>query len=266
MTLRWETGIEQLDTVALEWWRPKDLTGRLLGPLVRVRIADPRVMTGAVWVPAGGRAAVARHDDGMADRLLTTKEAAHLLAVTTSWLSSAATRGDVPGYRVAGGWRFDVDELGLWLTLRGNAAVEMPDNPRRRILPPPRPGGALPRPEPFIDLENTVLDAVVAEALNVPVEAVRRWVLEEILPGVRSGSSWLVDAWAFEQWQAILARGSHIASLPPGRARTGSIREVIASDLLRRMGICGYSLTSWQRRGGQIPTWAEAVIDGRHHR
>lgn len=42
VTLRWATGVEVVDTVALEWTRT----------LVRVRIADLRVMTGAVWVPA----------------------------------------------------------------------------------------------------------------------------------------------------------------------------------------------------------------------
>ena len=45
-TLRWATGVEQLDTAAVEWWG----TGERA--VVRVRIADPRVMTGAVWVPA----------------------------------------------------------------------------------------------------------------------------------------------------------------------------------------------------------------------
>src|SRR6478609_4250708 len=40
--LRWATGTETLDTVALEW----------TPTLVRVRIADLRVMTGAVWLPA----------------------------------------------------------------------------------------------------------------------------------------------------------------------------------------------------------------------
>lgn len=39
--LRWETGIELYDTVAVEW----------CGGVIRVRIADLRVMTGAVWVP-----------------------------------------------------------------------------------------------------------------------------------------------------------------------------------------------------------------------
>lgn len=39
--LRWETGVELLDTVAVEW----------RGGVIRVRIADLRVMTGAVWVP-----------------------------------------------------------------------------------------------------------------------------------------------------------------------------------------------------------------------
>ncbi|GIG37815.1 hypothetical protein [Cellulomonas pakistanensis] len=42
VTLRWETGAERLDTVAVEW----------TATLVRVRIADLRVMTGAVWLPA----------------------------------------------------------------------------------------------------------------------------------------------------------------------------------------------------------------------
>lgn len=46
-TLRWETGEEQLDTMALEWW-----TTERDGAVVRVRISDSRVMTGAVWVPA----------------------------------------------------------------------------------------------------------------------------------------------------------------------------------------------------------------------
>lgn len=42
VTLRWATGPERLDTVAVEW----------TATLVRVRIVDLRVMTGAVWLPA----------------------------------------------------------------------------------------------------------------------------------------------------------------------------------------------------------------------
>lgn len=41
--LRWATGDEVVQTVALEWTRT----------VVRVRVADLRVMTGAVWIPAG---------------------------------------------------------------------------------------------------------------------------------------------------------------------------------------------------------------------
>jgi hypothetical protein len=41
--LHWEAGTETPETVALEW----TLT------LVRIRILDLRVMTGAVWIPAG---------------------------------------------------------------------------------------------------------------------------------------------------------------------------------------------------------------------
>lgn len=46
VTLRWATGDEQLDADAVEWW------GRGPDAVVRVRIADRRVMTGAVWLPA----------------------------------------------------------------------------------------------------------------------------------------------------------------------------------------------------------------------
>lgn len=55
VTLRWATGDEQLDTLAVEWW--KVMPPEPSGPdtttfLVRVQIADARVITGAVWVPA----------------------------------------------------------------------------------------------------------------------------------------------------------------------------------------------------------------------
>lgn len=46
-TLRWATGLEELQTVALEWW---GLRGDQA--VVLVRIVDQRVMTGAVWLPA----------------------------------------------------------------------------------------------------------------------------------------------------------------------------------------------------------------------
>jgi hypothetical protein len=42
VALHWETGTELLDTVAVEWGRH----------VIRVRISDLRVMTGAIWVPA----------------------------------------------------------------------------------------------------------------------------------------------------------------------------------------------------------------------
>ncbi len=46
-TLRWVTGPEDTDTLALEWWRAVPS-----GPVVRVRVIDLRLMTGAVWLPA----------------------------------------------------------------------------------------------------------------------------------------------------------------------------------------------------------------------
>jgi len=196
----------------------------------------------------------------MADRLLTTKEVAHLLAVTTTWLTHAAASGEIPAYRIASGWRFDVDELGLWLTLQGNAAADASIGPRRSVLPPPIPGRSNPPPEPIVDLERTTPAADVAGELGVPVEAVRRWVSEGILPGVRVGRSCLVDTVAFEEWKVILAdRGRG-----PLRGDARVIRERIVGELLHRMGI-HRSSNSWQRHGGKLPTWAEAVIDPRRH-
>jgi hypothetical protein len=46
-TLRWETGDEEISTVVLEWWHT-----RAAGWMARVRVTDPRLMTGAVWIPA----------------------------------------------------------------------------------------------------------------------------------------------------------------------------------------------------------------------
>ncbi|NKY08970.1 helix-turn-helix domain-containing protein [Cellulomonas hominis] len=198
----------------------------------------------------------------MADRLLTTKEVAHLLAVTTTWLAQAAASGEIPAYRIASGWRFDVDELGLWLTLQGNAAADASISPRRSVLPPPIPGRSNPPPEPIVDLERTTSAADVAGELGVPVEAVRRWVSEGILPGVRAGRSWLVDTVAFEEWKVMLADRGH--GHGPLRGDVRAIRERILGELLRRMGIRQTS-GSWQRHGGKLPTWAEAVIDPRRH-
>jgi excisionase family DNA binding protein len=180
----------------------------------------------------------------MGDRLLTTKEVARLLSVTTSWLSQAAASGEVPAYRLAGGWRYDVDELGLWLTLRGNVAVERPDNPRRRILPPPRPGRVNPPPEPIVNLANALPADDVAAELDVPLEAVKRWITEATLPGARAGRSWLVDAVAFAEWRKILAKGEHLDALPAGHVRTAAVRSLVVSNLLSRMGIVR-SVGSW---------------------
>lgn len=195
----------------------------------------------------------------MADRLLTTKEVAHLLAVTTSWLNQAASSGEVPAYRVGAHWRFDVNELGLWLSLQGNDAASSSIGPNRSILPPPMPGRSNPPPKPIVDLERTTSDVDVAGELDVTVEAVRRWVSEGILPGARAGRSWLIDTVAFEEWKVMLAaRGQPVH----GDARW--IRGQILSELLRRMGI-PQTAGSWQRHGGKLPTWAEAVIDSRRH-
>ncbi|RMI13031.1 hypothetical protein [Cellulomonas triticagri] len=45
VTLRWETGDEEVETIALEWWTTR------AGSVVRVRVADQRIPTGAVWLP-----------------------------------------------------------------------------------------------------------------------------------------------------------------------------------------------------------------------
>jgi len=111
-----------------------------------------------------------------------------------------------------------------------------------------------------VDLERTTSAADVAGELGVSVEAVRRRVAEGILPGVRAGRSWLVDTVGFEEWKVVLAdRGSG-----PVRGDVRAIRQRILGELLNRMGI-SQTPGSWQRHGGRLPTWAEAVLDGRRH-
>lgn len=121
-----------------------------------------------------------------------------------------------------------------------------------------------PPPEPIVDLRNAIAAEDVAVELEVPLEAVRRWIREAILPGARAGRSWLVDAVAFKEWQLILSRAPHLDALPAGRLRTGAIRDAILQNLLGRMGI-HLTVGSWQRNGGALPTWAEAVVDPRRH-
>jgi hypothetical protein len=49
VTLRWATGDEVAEALAVEWW-----TRGAIVPLVRVRLrGEKRLMTGCVWVPAG---------------------------------------------------------------------------------------------------------------------------------------------------------------------------------------------------------------------
>lgn len=67
VTLRWADGpsrelVEQRDTFALEWCRGVDGD-----PVVRVRLTDPRSLTGAAWLPAADvRRTVVANETGAA--------------------------------------------------------------------------------------------------------------------------------------------------------------------------------------------------------
>lgn len=189
--------------------------------------------------------------------LLTAAELAEILHVSPAWVVNRVRRHELPGYKLGSSWRFDAQEIAVWLSGRGNAPTRQPSSVRG-ILPeahrsPPRAP---------IRLETALEAGRVAAALDVPITAVQGWVKAGILPGVGAGRACVVDLDGFEQWQQIL--GDRVAHLPPGRLRTSSTRDAIESALLhRRDGGWALTPTSARRSGVRVPAWAEVFSSGR---
>ena len=51
----------------------------------------------------------------MADRVMTAEEVAELLRVHYRTVHRMAGRGELPGFKVAGGWRFERRDVEEWI-------------------------------------------------------------------------------------------------------------------------------------------------------
>ena len=56
------------------------------------------------------------------DEILTPSEVAGYLRVTEKTLYSLAQRGDLPGFKVGGQWRFRRTAIDAWIDVKTNAA------------------------------------------------------------------------------------------------------------------------------------------------
>ena len=55
---------------------------------------------------------------------LTVKQVAELLNVNERTVYRMANRGDLPGFKVAGSWRFKSSDLEEWIDLQKRAAAD----------------------------------------------------------------------------------------------------------------------------------------------
>ncbi|HEY3546246.1 MAG TPA: helix-turn-helix domain-containing protein [Propionicimonas sp.] len=191
--------------------------------------------------------------------LLTTSELAELLHVSPAWVSKQAADSALPGYRVAGSWRFDSGEVAAWLARAGNPPTRAPQS-LRQVLPET---ARKPLPAP-VRLETALPAEDVAEALGVTRDRVRGWVQGGLLPGVSAGTACVVDRDGFEQWLLILGGTERVARWERGRERTVAIRCAIEAAMLdKRSGGLSQTPESLRRSGGRIPRWSEVFPSGR---
>ncbi len=51
----------------------------------------------------------------MADEILTIREVAELLKINEKTAYRLAAEGEIPGFKVGGSWRFERQEIALWI-------------------------------------------------------------------------------------------------------------------------------------------------------
>ena len=80
------------------------------------------------------RAPRRRERDGVSGRLLTTRQVADRLGLSSATVLRRWRAGEIPGYRIdTNVLRFDPDELDAWLTARRvGTLVAVPDTTRSR--------------------------------------------------------------------------------------------------------------------------------------
>ncbi len=193
------------------------------------------------------------------DSLASATDVARLLGVSRAWVIAHADSGDLPAYRVGRYWRFDQNEVAVWLSEQGNPPTRGPDS-RRMVLPVDR-HEAMPAP---VRLDSVHDGARVADELDVPFERVRDWVNLGLLPGIVVPGGVRVDADALQQWRQILAGHPTLPDLERGQLRSTAIRTWIEGAILqRRYGEWARTPGSARRGGQRIPTWAEVFPSGR---
>lgn len=166
-----------------------------------------------------------------AERLVSARELAELLGVSKAWVVSSTRAERLPGYRIGGVWRFDVAQPARWLDAQGNRSTKPGVSGQRAAIPVP--AGAEP-PTWRFDLANVVPAQDVADELDVPLDAIKRWVLSGLLPGAHAGPTWSVDAIALAGWHKTLKRHPQLLASRHGKGRAESIGDSIKSELLHR--------------------------------
>ncbi|GMA33490.1 helix-turn-helix domain-containing protein [Litorihabitans aurantiacus] len=188
-------------------------------------------------------------------RMLSAKEVADRLQVETTWVTRQASDGLLPGFRLGKRWRFDPIEIADWLVARQNRLVpEAPPMRRRFADYPMRPVDL--DPPASIDLRDHLTSDQVADAIRVPVGAVRGWIQSGLLPGYHVSRKWFVAPAVYDEMVEILRDGERLALLAVGGARTGWARDCLESEMLdRRNGFLHLTPESHRRGGGPPIRW-----------
>lgn len=71
--------------------------------------------------------------DASPSRAMTVRDVADYLNVNEKTVYRLAQRRELPGFKVAGAWRFQRGDIDAWIEVRKNA-----DDPGRGSQPPPR--------------------------------------------------------------------------------------------------------------------------------
>ena len=165
--------------------------------------------------------------------LLTVQEVAKRLRTSDAWVRAQAESGDLPGYRIGRGWRFDPIELADWLTIRRNETPEKP-GPMRRYAWASMSAEPATDPPEGLELSEYVTAAEFGGALDVPTPTIIIWISTGRIPGYKSGLNWIVEKEVLAECRRIV--GPEILSRERGASRTSLVRHKIASEMLDRIG------------------------------
>lgn len=190
-------------------------------------------------------------------QLLKLSEVADRLQLSQDSLREASKSGQIPAYKIGRHWRYDPAELETWLMSTRNQAE----------IPSPRPSHFFTNQRPSLrhlepkesELSSAWSAQQIAEALCVPVERVKQWIRQGLLPGRQIGSRWMTtEAIATEAVQIVKGYGT-FEQLEPGRNRTRAATEALEQEMLNRRGI-HLTVGSWRYHSSRRRsiTWVPA--------